>query len=553
MHKKLIPKGQNGLVTSNQAFPRYDLGFQFNWNQFSPLSQKTAEQEKVSNTQIPMRPEEKQQPKFNLGDYIPWYNENTTFSTPQSSGVEKNFSSAVNSFASSGKGQLLSGGIDTAMTAFGLKPQYQMNSDLDSALGMTEQISKNFGNPLVNSIGDAASGGIGKLMGLNTDKVVGGGMAGVNTVSNVLSSFGPIGMAASVGLKSLNMIGGKNLDEFKTDSRVQQSSSYTGSASTIKKTSDKYGGGMVSGIDRLFGKADKYNQRIREQKDIQRRIKGILTNADQDFAASTGSADMFRMRNSMNMQDNSYLFNGVLSAKRGGRVKRIVKSQKGGSFEAFRRSLPKPLQDTIYYRLRTLWDLNGKPADFNSAVKSKIFTKQKDGYHAPSVAYDENKDEYLFLKVPSHPSVSKELDWYESDDAKSFRKQYKLDKSTDIWKYISIKDAEKFANGGKMNVIPEGALHAHKHKLDMDDITLKGIPVISEEDGGKVVQHAEIERNEIVFTKDVSSKLEELWNKYNEEGLSKKEKDQIAIQAGELLTYEIIENTDDKTGLMTTV
>jgi hypothetical protein len=33
-----------------------------------------------------------------------------------------------------------------------------------------------------------------------------------------------------------------------------------------------------------------------------------------------------------------------------------------------------------------------------------------------------------------------------------------------------------------MNVIPEGALHARKHSLDLDNITKKGIPVITKGD-----------------------------------------------------------------------
>lgn len=99
---------------------------------------------------------------------------------------------------------------------------------------------------------------------------------------------------------------------------------------------------------------------------------------------------------------------------------------------------------------------------------------------------------------------------------------------------------KKFADGGKMNVIPEGALHAHKNHMDVDGITHKGIPVITEEDGG-VIQHAEIERNEIIFTKEVTEKLEEL---------AKKGTDKAAIKAGKILAREIMENTQDNTGLM---
>lgn len=107
----------------------------------------------------------------------------------------------------------------------------------------------------------------------------------------------------------------------------------------------------------------------------------------------------------------------------------------------------------------------------------------------------------------------------------------------------------KFAEGGKVNVIPDGALHAHKHHLEdispeYEQVTSKGIPVVTEEEGGKLKQHAEIERNEIIFRLEVTKKLEELM---------KDGSDEAAIKAGKLLTHEIINNTIDNTGLMETV
>ena len=69
---------------------------------------------------------------------------------------------------------------------------------------------------------------------------------------------------------------------------------------------------------------------------------------------------------------------------------------------------------------------------------------------------------------------------------------------------------KKFENGGQLvNVIPSGALHAHKNNYDgelKDAVTHKGIPVISKE-GGEITQHAEIERNEIIFNKDLTDKI----------------------------------------------
>ena len=92
-----------------------------------------------------------------------------------------------------------------------------------------------------------------------------------------------------------------------------------------------------------------------------------------------------------------------------------------------------------------------------------------------------------------------------------------------------------------MNVIPEGALHARLHHMETGDkITRKGIPVV-DKDGE---QQAEIERNEIIFSLDVTNKLEVL---------RKDGSDRAAIAAGRLLVDEIFHNTDDRTGLIAEV
>lgn len=99
----------------------------------------------------------------------------------------------------------------------------------------------------------------------------------------------------------------------------------------------------------------------------------------------------------------------------------------------------------------------------------------------------------------------------------------------------------KFQNGGKFNVIPDGALHARLHHLDIDGITNKGIPVVVQKKGGEVEQQAEVERNEIIFNLDTTKKLEALWRDGS---------DEAAIEAGKLLVSEILENTVDNTGLL---
>lgn len=106
--------------------------------------------------------------------------------------------------------------------------------------------------------------------------------------------------------------------------------------------------------------------------------------------------------------------------------------------------------------------------------------------------------------------------------------------------------------GGKFNVIPEGALHARKHNLPEDiaeQVTPKGIPVITYDEEDKITQHAEIEHSEIIFSSDVTKQLEEWYGKYkNSEDAEAKA--QLELECGQLLVYEILENTEDNVGLI---
>ena len=103
---------------------------------------------------------------------------------------------------------------------------------------------------------------------------------------------------------------------------------------------------------------------------------------------------------------------------------------------------------------------------------------------------------------------------------------------------------DKFQQGGSINVIPDGALHARKHNMDMDGITKKGIPVVSENKDGEIEQQAEIEKEEIILRLEVTQKLEKLAKEGTEEA---------ALEAGKLLVEEILYNTDDKANLINRV
>ena len=111
-----------------------------------------------------------------------------------------------------------------------------------------------------------------------------------------------------------------------------------------------------------------------------------------------------------------------------------------------------------------------------------------------------------------------------------------------------LNGTQAFKQGGQMNVIPEGALHARKNGMELaekGEITHKGIPVV--DNNGE--QQAEIERNEVIFNHSTTTKIEELYKKFSNTD-KESEKDEIAIKAGKILTNELINNTEDNTGLI---
>lgn len=202
-------------------------------------------------------------------------------------------------------------------------------------------------------------------------------------------------------------------------------------------------------------------------------------------------------------------------------------------------------------------------------------------FHTPSVVPLQGTEDYIFLKKGKE-DTNPELHWetdtyyngknglkdthdlvYEGDRYYYRKKKSKQDTpqhknggsiieltSETTISLVNPLDIPEFQNGGSINVIPDGALHARKHNMNLDGITEKGIPVVSEKDDGKIEQQAEIEKEEVIFRLEVTQKLEELKKKYYSEEASQKEKDEYALEAGKLITEELLHNTKDNAGLL---
>lgn len=142
------------------------------------------------------------------------------------------------------------------------------------------------------------------------------------------------------------------------------------------------------------------------------------------------------------------------------------------------------------------------------------------------------------------------------ETVKTFIEKNKNEDAKQITKLNSSINPTILEKGGQLtNVIPEGALHARKNNYEGElgeQVTDKGIPVITYEDGNKIIQHAEIENSEIIFNKAASTKLEELFKEYNEAENEAKKK-AIEIECGKFLVLEILENTEDNVGLINNI
>lgn len=430
-----------------------------------------------------------------------------------------------------------------------------LNQGYDAAANMISSV------PGVGTI----VGGAMKIGGMLSDGLtaLGVGTDQMTTTDKILDSkfmkLTPMGL--------VNAFGAKKADTIYKDNETweQQGSAYGGSMAKVDdaltKSGKKYG--AFSGKTRR-----KANAQIAEAKRQQNLVSDINQEAQDAFAASNysgiglrnelalsgGYRNMAVGRNGMKILDaESQWAREVLNKARevnklqkGGKVDGITGAAPKITFESWYETVPSDRNDTTSYNLRRAFELAPKE-ELEAWRTSSVEDLRNGKNHLNSVYLNPKTGIYEFMKAKNHPTLKYELEWYNSKDPEAikFRNAYDLDMSGDYYKYVP----KKFAEGGKVNVIPDGALHAHKHHLEdispeYEQVTSKGIPVVTEEEGGKLKQHAEIERNEIIFRLEVTKKLEELM---------KDGSDDAAIEAGKLLAHEIINNTVDNTGLMEVV
>lgn len=388
------------------------------------------------------------------------------------------------------------------------------------------------------------------------------GTSGNSKTDAVMSQLGLIG--------NVDAMFGKTMDELNYDKQTwsQIGSSYSGTMSDVKDASKNTGGRYGWLATKTGGYQNDLNQQnIARQRQLTASLIADEAAASQERANSTlTEAQMNQIKK---LQGYNYM---TRVAKQGIKLpskqdilktreflnkprytitweepELVIQYEDGGKIkEKKSRSLDELIQYAKEQNPRFVQRMS-------EPIKYVILENGDHGTHLMSWEYTDDGQAMVF------PTVM--------EDAKGNLYDYKegalgLAKSRNDYLIMSPEEAEifsvgykqgwpdffkqpvQFGDGGKMNLIPEGALHARLHHIEQEGITKKGIPVITEEKGGEVLQHAEIERNEIIFRLEVTQKLEELM---------KDGSDEAAIEAGKLLTYEILENTDDRTNLINEV
>ena len=408
--------------------------------------------------------------------------------------------------------------------------------------------------PLI-SAGLQMTDGLGKMLGAQMSNISKDAAedAGLNRgLNNVVASIPFVG----------SMLGAftKKTDEFEFDrSRVANiASAYD--MSTFDSADDLSGG-------KFLGQRDKVNDFIAEQNRKKNIMTGISdTQKLRKMGASAMAADL--------AQQNRNRYGGVTGqqfaiGKEGMKFpnlnwarETLLKFKDGGkTLETNNKPKRRTLEEIKIWADSLNPNFIQRANDPNMTYIEYLNNEGKTvrSSHLLNAEVDQNGDWFVF---PSIQEIDGKLHWFKDvreamdsaikhndilpfgkneEEALEFAEFYKTI-------YPAFNQFSKFQKGGKLgldtNVIVEGSYHAHKNHLDeinpeLQDVTPKGIPVIAHDETGNPQQIAEIERKELILTKELTDKIEALYHDGSEEAM---------IEAGMLFANELFNNTEDNTG-----
>lgn len=346
-----------------------------------------------------------------------------------------------------------------------------------------------------------------------------------DAVSTSLMGFAPVGTIIGGAMKAGALIGdglqalGGGTDQMTTTDKIMDSSlfswnigaingfagkradKFSANKDTIEKVGSSYGGTVKTIEDAASKSGKKYGL---FSSGSRKKANRQMTDARGKQNIMTGIADEASNQRAMISDLNYTNYNFNLS---GGYDQRYMRAAKSGM----------KLQDKIDFvkqrRFNTRINLDTKEIEWEPIITD--IEEFKEGGNLPELW------EPIIEEDTWEPIITDYIEEYKEGG--------------NIKEELETPEIEET---NQKNLIPEGALHKNKHHMEhTEGLTQKGIPVV-DNDGE---QQAEIELNEIIFTLEVTKKLEELYRSGSDED---------AIEAGKLLVKEILFNTDDRTGLI---
>ena len=435
-------------------------------------------------------------------------------------------------------------------------------------------------NPIAGAAVDLGVAGLGKILGKDTNySDIGSQIA--DKAAGVASMFGPLGMAAGAAVKLANMLGSQTVEGVGHNGidQAQLGSSYN--LSQYDRDDKTFG---------LFGlgAANRYKKEVNKMRGILDRAGDVADDSydaklRQQYGAET-MANRARMQDMGGARIQHVKEGGVIINR--GFINNCRKLQQGGAIpmpQNYKPNIPSQANMETMEGFNQYLSDTGRMSDdydYESFYNDKETFLQWLAEEIKNPGKAHFTDKY---KRPNHPTFPEESVYSGQDDVvggkwsnrqgkftytpsmyninqnggvdKYIEKfnRYEPDTRLDLTEYYNSANKSnmsdlgslKLKNGGTVNVIPDGKLHKELNHLDekkecLGDITKKGIPIVSIKDG-EIVQHAEIEKEELVMRLELSNKIDELM---------KSDDDDAAYNAGLLFYHELFNNTEDYTGLI---
>ena len=519
MHKKirLIQKGQAGFQFVQQGL----VGGLVPTTAGSVLDQNTINAINQQQTNI-WKAQQDEQTKIRQQQMSQGYQTASNALNPISSGLT-NFGIMSGNYAMANLGQLgssLSSGLQ-------LMSNWKNLSKQDKAAGVA-----GIGGQAVDTLDNMFFGkqhakDSGLTKGLNN---------AYDSISNAAMMFSPVGTIVGGAMKAGKFIGdgltalvGGGTDQMTTTDKIMDSTF-----------------GRISGVGLFNDAFGKTTQQFSANKDTVEKVGG-------DYADSVNTIE-----DAVSKAGKKY---GLFSNGARKRANRLIDTAR--TQQNIMTNISNEYQDQLAnksYLAYTRYgqDINGGiqqqylRAAKHGAILQRINLRKhrKGGQLKDKIDIEIKQEQWQPIINLEYPEVSKLKEGGQLEESKEWTPIISLDiqKLEEGGKTDKPKqEPEKVEETNQKNVIPEGALHAHKHHMEnAEDLTKKGIPVVD----NKGEQQAEIERNEIIFSLEVTKQLEDLHKRYQGYTNTQKEKDELAIEAGKLLVYEILHNTEDRTGLI---